>query len=110
MGVRACPLHSIDMPSDKRQSRLLASLALVAVICAVLLPCKSDAADDNSLWSVYEQALKGGKYVDLTHTITPNIPVRAGFADSTFAPAKAGADIEGFAKSGEVYTYAQHGF
>jgi len=98
------------MPSDKRQSRLLASLALIAVICAVLLPCKSDAADDNSLWSVYEQALKGAKYVDLTHTITPNIPVRAGFADSTFAPAKAGADIEGFAKSGEVYTYAKHGF
>ena len=90
--------------------RLLASLALIAVICAVLLPCKSDAANDNSLWSVYQQALKGAKYVDLTHTITPNIPVRAGFADSTFAPAKAGADIEGFAKSGEVYTYAKHGF
>ena len=34
----------------------------------------------------------------------------AGLADSTFAPAKAGADIEGFAKSGEVYTYAKHGF
>jgi hypothetical protein len=49
------------MPSDKRQSRLLASLALIAVICAVLLPCKSDAADDNSLWSVYEQALEGAK-------------------------------------------------
>ena len=98
------------MPSDKRQSRLVASLAVIAVICAVLLPCKSGAADDNSLWGVYEQALKGAKYVDLTHTITPNIPVWAGFADSTFAPAKAGADIEGFAKTGEVYTYAKHGF
>jgi len=98
------------MPSDKRQSRLVASLAVIAVICAVLLPCKSDAADNNSLWGVYEQALKGAKYVDLTHTITPNIPVWAGFADSTFAPAKAGADIEGFAKSDEIYTYAKHGF
>jgi hypothetical protein len=37
------------MPSDKRQSRLVASLAVIAVICAVLLPCKSDAADNNSL-------------------------------------------------------------
>ena len=46
------------MPSDKRQSRLVASLAVIAVICAVLLPCKSDAADDNSLWGAYEQALK----------------------------------------------------
>jgi hypothetical protein len=63
------------MPSDKRQSRLVTSLAVIAVICAVLLPCKSGAADDNSLWGVYEQALKGAKYVDLTHTITPNIPV-----------------------------------
>jgi kynurenine formamidase len=98
------------MPSDERQCRLVASLAVIAVICAVLLPCKSGAADDNSLWGVYEQALKGAKYVDLTHTITPNIPVWAGFADSTFAPAKAGADIEGFAKIGEVYTYAKHGF
>ena len=98
------------MPSDKRQSRLVASLAVIAVICAVLLPCKSDVADDDNLWSVYEQALKGAKYVDLTHTITPNIPVWAGFADSTFAPAKAGADIEGFAKSDEIYTYAKHGF
>jgi hypothetical protein len=34
----------------------------------------------------------------------------AGFADSTFAPAKAGADIEGFAKTGDFYTYEKHGF
>ena len=40
-------------------------------------------------------ALKGAKYVDLTHTITPKIPVWAGFAESSFAPARAGADIEG---------------
>ena len=59
---------------------------------------------------VYDQALKVPKYVDLTHTITPSIPVWAGFAESTFAPAKAGTDIEGFVKKGEVYTYAKHGF
>jgi kynurenine formamidase len=29
---------------------------------------------------------------------------------STFAPAKAGKDIEGYAVKGEVYTYAKHGF
>jgi kynurenine formamidase len=54
--------------------------------------------------------LKGAKYVDLTHTITPTIPVWAGFADSTFAPARAGLDTEGFAKKGDVYTYEKHGF
>src|SRR5262249_26612644 len=55
-------------------------------------------------------SLRDAKYLDLTHTITPKIPVWAGFADSTFAPAKAGADIEGFAKTGDIYTYEKHGF
>ena len=86
------------------------ALAAIAFACAVLMPGKSKAADNKGLWPVYEQALKGAKYVDLTHTITPHIPVWAGFAESTFAPAKAGTDIEGFAKNGEVYTYAMHGF
>jgi kynurenine formamidase len=85
-------------------------LAAVAVSAVLAMPGRGLAEDDTSLWSVYEQALKGAKYVDLTHTITPNIPVWAGFADSTFAPAKAGTDIEGFAAKGEVYTYAKHGF
>ena len=31
------------------------------------------------LWGVYEQSLKGAKYIDLTHTITPSIPVWRGF-------------------------------
>jgi kynurenine formamidase len=86
------------------------ALAAIAFACAVLMPGKTKAADNKGLWPVYEQALKGAKYVDLTHTITPHIPVWAGFAESAFAPAKAGADIEGFAKNGEVYTYAVHGF
>lgn len=99
------------MAIGKRQSRLVASLAAIVLTCVVVMPCKGSAADDDkSLWSVYEQSLKGAKYVDLTHTITPKIPVWAGFGNSTFAPAKAGADIEGFATEGEVYTYAKHGF
>ncbi|MGD9501461.1 MAG: cyclase family protein [Methyloceanibacter sp.] len=68
------------------------------------------AAEGDGLWPVYEQSLKGAKYVDLTHTITPHIPVWAGFAESTFAPAKAGSDIEGYVKKGEVYTWDKHGF
>ena len=75
-----------------------------------MMPFNSEAAEGKSLWPVYEQALKGAKYVDLTHMITPNIPVWAGFADSTFAPARAGSDTEGFAKKGDVYSYVKHGF
>jgi Putative cyclase len=98
------------MALGKGQSGLLLSLAASVAICTVMMPCNSDAAEGQSLWWVYEQALNGAKYVDLTHTITPNIPVWAGFAESSFAPAKAGSEIEGFAKKGDVYTYAKHGF
>ena len=31
------------------------------------------------LWQVYERSLKSAKYVDLTHAITPTIPVWKGF-------------------------------
>jgi hypothetical protein len=98
------------MALGKGQSGPLLSLAASVAICTVMMPCNSDAAEGQSLCWVYEQALNGAKYVDLTHTITPNIPVWAGFAESSFAPAKAGSEIEGFAKKGDVYTYAKHGF
>ncbi|WP_426032171.1 cyclase family protein [Cypionkella sp. TWP1-2-1b2] len=67
-------------------------------------------AEDPGLWKVYNDTFKAAKYVDLTHTITPDIPVWIGFGNSTFSPAKAGADIEGYAKKGDVFTYATHGF
>lgn len=98
------------MPVVLRRSVLVAALAAIAAGGLMGVPSRGHAEDDKGLWPVYEQALKGAKYVDLTHTITPNIPVWAGFADSTFAPAKAGSDTEGFATKGEVYTYAKHGF
>jgi hypothetical protein len=38
-------------------------------------------AENVGLWQVYETALKNAKYVYLTHTITPRIPVWVGFAE-----------------------------
>ena len=90
--------------------RGMRSRAVLAAVLAMMLSQSGGAAAGEGLWGVYEQALKGAKYVDLTHTITPKIPVWAGFSPSTFAPAKAGKDIEGYAVKGEVYTYAKHGF
>jgi hypothetical protein len=90
------------MTSGHRQTGLISLLAVLVTVSTVMTPFNSEAAEGKSLWPVYEQALKGAKYVDLTHTITPNIPVWAGFADSTFAPARAGSDTEGFAKKGDV--------
>jgi Putative cyclase len=55
------------------------------------------------LWSVYDQQLKGAKYVDLTHFIAPAIPAWAGFGRSTFAPVLN-------PESGKPCTYARDGF
>ena len=89
----------------KMSQKFLATGAMMALLAST--PA-ANAAD--GLWSVYETALKGAKYVDRTHTVTPTIPVWSGFADATFAPAKAGSDIENYAKKGDVYTYEKHGF
>lgn len=58
---------------------------------------------DEPLWQVYRQSLKGAKYVDLTHTITPSIPVWPGFGPSVFGPTVN-------PKTGKPYTYAADGF
>jgi kynurenine formamidase len=90
------------------KGRQLARFALLAVVCS---SCNSaDTANSASppdstppLWQVYESALKGAKYVDLTHTITPSIPVWAGFGPSQFSPT-----IE--PKSGRAYEFGKDGF
>ena len=55
------------------------------------------------LWQVYQQSLKGAKYVDLTHAIAPTIPVWSGFGPSKFGPS-----IN--PKTGKPYTYKDDGF
>jgi kynurenine formamidase len=55
------------------------------------------------LWRVYDDSLKGAKYIDLTHTLKPKIPVWAGFGPATFLPTvKPGTTTP--------YTYAADGF
>jgi kynurenine formamidase len=76
------------------------------LICASLLcaACAAPAPKATSrLWQMYESELKGAKYVDLTHTITPSIPVWAGFGASTFGPA---VDP----KTGTPYNWSKDGF
>lgn len=55
------------------------------------------------LWQVYDDTLLHAKYVDLTHTITPGIPVWRGFERSRFAPAVN-------PQTGKAYTYQENGF
>ena len=57
---------------------------LLSVSCSATKEAKQDQRPPIDLWQVYDQALKQAKYVDLTHTITPSIPVWKGFGPSKF--------------------------
>jgi kynurenine formamidase len=55
------------------------------------------------LWQTYNSVFKKAKYIDLTHTITPNMPVWKGFGPAKFSAAADPA-------TGTPYTYAKEGF
>jgi kynurenine formamidase len=57
---------------------------IAAALAALLAGAAGAQAAEPGLWQVYDQALRGARYVDLTHTITPSIPVWAGFGPSQF--------------------------
>lgn len=82
--------------------RRLRALALAAA-WACRGASSPSAAAPPGLWAVYEQSLKGAKYIDLTHTITPTIPVWHGFGPATF-----GRTVN--PETGKPYTYAKDGF
>jgi kynurenine formamidase len=75
------------------------------LLCTVLALLVSACARDDTpgLWGVYDTGLAGAKYIDLTHTLTPSIPVWHGFGPSAFGPAVNPA-------TGTPYTYENDGF
>src|SRR5215217_1744087 len=79
----------------------ISSAALAAAALALAVPATTSAQSD--LWKAYNQTLSKARYIDLTHTITPNQPVWKGFGPATFKPA---VDPT----SGTPYTYAKDGF
>ena len=82
-------------------SRISAVALALAAIC-LAVPATASAGKGD-LWKVYDRALSKARYIDLTHTITPSIPVWSGFGPSTFAPTLNPA-------TGQPYTYAKDGF
>ncbi len=67
------------------------------------IPSEPQSSAESALWQVYEQSLKGAKYIDLTHTITPSIPVWKGFAQAKFGPTVN-------PQTNQPYTYKKDGF
>lgn len=66
-------------------------------------PPTPQAAAPQDLWLIYEQVLKQSKYIDLTHTLTPDIPVWRGFGPSKFSPSVN-------PQTGKPYMYEKDGF
>jgi len=83
--------------------RLLVFMIPIIAAATVWLSQSAERSKAEPLWQVYERSLKRAKYVDLTHTITPSIPVWAGFGPSKFGPS-----IN--PKTGQPYTYKADGF
>lgn len=74
---------------------------LASLLCAACASLPQDTTPP--LWRMYENTLKGAKYVDLTHKITPSIPVWSGFGASSFGPAS-------HPETGVPYSWEKDGF
>lgn len=79
--------------------------ALLALALCLVQPSRAQEPPAQSLplWRAYEGLLCGAKYVDLTHTITPAIPVWGGFGPSWFVRTINPRNLR-------AYTYAEDGF
>jgi kynurenine formamidase len=75
-------------------------LAAALVVGAQAGPAHAKKTD---LWTVYDKVLSKSRYIDLTHTITPNMPVWKGFGPATFKPTVNPL-------TGMPYTFASDGF
>ena len=81
----------------QRRSVLLPALAALA------LSATQAKAAEPGLWSLWSQTLAHAKYIDLTHTVTPDTPVWHGFGPSKFSPTTD-------PKTSQPYTYEKDGF
>src|SRR5689334_3631173 len=103
----AYPLHQ---EFRERRIAMRSRLLLAAVSCLgfflaglAAAPRAAQKPPAPPLWRLYDETLAHAQYVDLTHAITPHIPVWAGFGPARFGPA---VDP----KSGKPYTYGKDGF
>src|SRR3954451_19712098 len=93
-------------PAALAAAALVAAAAAAGATFAVLAaaaPGTAAKASTPGLWQVYATSLKQARYIDLTHSITPNMPVWKGFGPGKFSPTVDPA-------TGRPYSYAKDGF
>jgi kynurenine formamidase len=66
-------------------------------------PATAQSGTQVNLWKTYTDVLAKARYIDLTHTITPNQPVWKGFGPAKFSPTVN-------PETGQPYTFAKDGF
>ena len=94
---------------------LLAVVAYLSAAPAAPAPAALASEPSLSFHAVFETHLASAKYIDLTHTIEPGMPLWAAFdtAGLQFSAALAGSDGgmgTEFIDTGEEFTYAKQGF
>lgn len=80
------------------------------VVAALLVSTTAVSAQDTGLWGIFDSSIKNAKFIDLSHTITPNLPVWVGFGTPTFSQTKSAVDVEGYSTKGETFTFEKQGF
>lgn len=75
----------------------------ISMLAATAVLLIAGSARAHGLWDVYDGSFAHARYVDLTHTIAPGIPVWHGFKPSTFGPS-----IN--PETGKPYAYKTDGF
>jgi kynurenine formamidase len=78
-----------------------ATILALAAVAACAAPAVARGVP--GLWKLYDQTLSRARYIDLTHAITPTMPVWKGFGPAAFSPSVDPV-------SGRAYSYAQDGF
>ena len=81
----------------------LCAVATTTLVLLAVAAGPASAARGGGLWDLYRSGLAGAKYIDLTHRLTPHIPVWSGFGPSAFSPTLNPS-------TGQPYTYAKEGF
>ena len=68
------------------------------------------SSSELGLHAAYAELFRDAKYVDMTHTIHPRMPVWDLFTSPTLGAARASLHMDGFIGRGESFSYAANGF
>jgi kynurenine formamidase len=83
--------------------RLFALVCVLAMTVTGVAAVPAAGKPNPGLWGLYRDGLRGARYINLSHRLTPQIPVWKGFGPSFFAPTLN-------PETGQPYTYARDGF